>query len=275
MAAGVYRAQSIAADPSKLSASANVVFRPAGGTVTLANSVLLITGSHVELHGISMDQTGCVSTQIAPPCPSVVVQNVAHDVLLDGIHASRFYITGAYNVTVQNSDFGPSYDFHGIIHADTAGNRPHDILLSNVTIHDHWNSAACKALASCLAAHHQGCGPTLNDAYNVVEDRVHWFNCDDLDQLIKPYKFANQNVTIQNSVFGPNNGYYSLDLTSTASMPNQAIRLLNNTFSKGISVTKGIPYPNSQMIGNIVPLSTLSCSLFAAGGWTVSSNSTC
>ena len=96
MAAGVYGPQSISADSSKLAAPGDVVFRPAGGTVTLPNSVLTVSGSHVELHGISMDQTGCTNTQIAPPCPTVAVASGAHDVLLDGIHASRFFITGAY-----------------------------------------------------------------------------------------------------------------------------------------------------------------------------------
>src|SRR5205807_9888506 len=106
----------------------------------------------------------------------------------------------------QNPDFRPSCDNHRIIHADTAGNRPHDITLINTSVHDHWNSAACKAQAGCVSAHHEGCGPTINDAYNVLEDHMRFFNCEDLGQLVKPYKFANQNITIQNSFFGANNG---------------------------------------------------------------------
>ena len=160
------------------------------------------------------------------------------------LRSSRFYITGAYNITITNSDFGPSYDFHGIIHADTAGNRPHDITLSNVSVHDHWNTDACKAQASCFSAHHQGCGPTLNDSYNVLEDRMRFFNCQDLGQLVKPYRFPNQNITIQNSSVWPlNYGFYSLDVTYSQALPNEGLHIRNNTFSKGVAVSRGIRYP--------------------------------
>ena len=94
----------------------------------------------------------------------------------------------------------------------------------------------------------------------------------DLPLLVKPYVFPNQNITIENSVFGASNGYYSLDLTSSASIPNQAINLLNNTFSKGISVTRGVAYPGSQMIGNIVALSKSFCDVMLSDQWVVRSN---
>jgi hypothetical protein len=272
MAGGSYGPQSVGVDATKNAAAANVIFRPAAGaTVTLANSALTITGAHVEFHNLRMDQTTCIDGPVAPACPQLVIQYPAHDVLVDGLQASRFYITGGSFVTIQNSDFGPSWDNHGIIHADTAGHRPHDIALTNTTVHDHWNTTACKSSGACIVAHHQGCGPTLNDAYNVVETGMRFINCQDLGQLVKPYKFANQNITIQNSYFGANGGYYSLDLTSNATTPNQGIHIRNNTFSKGVSVTQGIPYPNSDFTGNIVP--TLFCSILVSGGWTVANNS--
>ncbi len=272
MAGGSYPAQRISPDPAKAAASTNVVFRPAlGATVTLANSALTIAGAHVELHGIAMDQTGCAPTQIAPPCPDVVVASGAHDVVIDGFHASRFYITGAYNITVENSDFGPAYDFHGIIHADTAGNRPHNILLLNVTIHDHWNSDACKATAGCISAHHQGCGPTLNDSYNVVEERLRWYNCEDLAQLIKSYKFANENITIENSVFGASSGFYSLMVDATSALPSAGIHIRYNTFAKGVSVSR-FPSANSDFVGNVMPVSQAFCTNTLATAWKLQSN---
>jgi hypothetical protein len=271
MLGGTYPAQSIRADPTKETASANVVFRPAPGAgVTLANSTLTISGAHLEFHDISMDQTGCSNDRVAAPCPQLLIQWPAHHVAIDGFKASRFFITGAYNVTVKNADFGPSWDFHGIIHADTPGHRPHDITLSNVAVHDHWNSDACKAQPGCISSHHQGCGPTINDAYNVVEDRMRFYNCQDLGQLIKPYKFPNENITIQNSWFGPNNGFYSLDVTSDKQNPNTGLHIRNNTFTRGIAVTRGIPYGASELTGNIVP--GLACSFFTSGGWDVRYN---
>jgi hypothetical protein len=268
---GVYGAQSIRPDTTKDSATANVVFRAAAGaTPTLPNSSFTISGSHVEFHQLTMDQTGCANVSVAPPCPQLVIQAPAHHVVIDGFHASRFFITGAYNVTVRDSDFGPSWDNHGIIHADTAGNRPHDIVLSNVAVHDHLNTDACKAQAGCIGAHHQGCGPTLNDSYNVLEDRMRFYNCQDLGQLVKPFRFANNNITIQNSWFGPNGGFYSLDLTSNAKLPNTGLHIRNNTFTKGISASRGIPYRDSDLTGNIVR--SVSCPSLLSAGWTVSYN---
>jgi hypothetical protein len=271
MMGGTYRSQSIQASAAKSSASANVVFQPApGATVAVSNGALIITAAHVEFHHLQMDQSGCTNTKIAPSCPQLIIQWPAHDVLIDGLKASRFYITGADHVTIANSDFGPSWDFHGLIHADTAGHRPHDILLNNGSVHDHWNSNACKRSGACLAAHHQGCGPTINDAYNVVEDSMRFYNCEDLGQLVKPYRFPNQNIVIKNSFFGASYGYYSLDLTSVTSMPNQGLQILNNTFTKGVSITAGTHYAGSTFSGNTVP--ALVCSLFLATGWQLGSN---
>lgn len=271
MLGGLYAAQSIRPDPTKESASANVIFRAASGsTPTLPNSTFTISGSHVEFQGLTMDQTGCANVRVAPPCPQLLIQAPGHDVVFDGFRASRFFITGAYNVTIKNSDFGPSWDNHGIIHADTAGNRPHDILLSNVAVHDHLNTDACKAQAGCIAAHHQGCGPTINDAYNVVEDRMRFFNCQDLGQLVKPFRFPNENITIQNSWFGPNGGFYSLDLTSDAKIPNSGLHIRNNTFTKGISASRSIRYRDSDLTGNIIR--SVSCPSLLGAGWDLSYN---
>jgi hypothetical protein len=121
-----------------------------------------------------------------------------------------------------------------------------------------------------MAAHHQGCGPTINDAYNVVEDGMRFYNCEDLGQLVKPYKFPNQNITIKNSFFGASNGFYSLSLTSFPSMPNQGLQILNNVFTKGVSITAGTYYAGSTFSGNTVP--GLLCSAFLSSGWQLGSN---
>jgi hypothetical protein len=274
MLGGLYAAQSIRSDPTKESASTNVIFRAASGaTPTLANSTFTISGSHVEFHHLSMDETGCVNDRVAPPCPQLLIQAPAHHVVVDDFRASRFFITGAYNVTVKDSDFGPSWDNHGLIHADTAGHRPHDIVLANVAVHDHLNSEACKAQPGCIGAHHQGCGPTINDSYNVVEDRMRFFNCQDLGQLVKPFRFGNENITIQNSWFGANGGFYSLDLTSDAKTPNSGLHILNNTFAKGISASRNVTYRDSDLTGNIIQaMSKLGCSSLLGGGWNVTYN---
>ena len=136
MAAGVYGPQSITVDASKnCGVGANVVFMP-GGTVTLPNSTL-------SDHGVSCGgSTGSRWTSLvartrrsrrAVPRSSRSATR-RRDVVLDNVHASRFFVTGGSFVTITNSDFGPAYDFHGIIHATTQSQgfaRPHDILLRN------------------------------------------------------------------------------------------------------------------------------------------------
>src|SRR5262245_60369687 len=105
MVGGKYPAQKIQTNAAKASASANVIFQPAqGATVVVANSSFVVSGAHVEFHHVQMDKTGCTNTRVAPPCPDVSVQFPAHDVVIDDIKASRFYITGAHHVTVKNSD---------------------------------------------------------------------------------------------------------------------------------------------------------------------------
>jgi hypothetical protein len=271
MLGGSYPAQSIRPDSKKDTATANVIFRAApGATVVLPNSTLTISGAHVEFHQLKMDQTDCANVKIKPPCPSLLIQFPAHDVVIDHLQASRFFITGAYNVSISDSDFGPAWDDHGIIHADSKGNRPHHIRLLRVTVHDHWNTDACKAQPGCISANHQGCGPTLNDSYDVVEDSMRFFNCEDLGQLVKPYKFGNENITIQNSWFGLSKGFYSLNVGSNSKLPNKGLHIRNNTFSSGIVVSRGIPYPDSELTGNLIP--SLSCSTYTSDGWTVAYN---
>jgi hypothetical protein len=274
MACGTYSSPGVQNDSAKNAASANVIFKPVSGcsSVKLPNTGWSIGGSHVEFHGVTMDQTGCTVSASAPnpPCPSFAVKSGAHDVVMDGIKASRFYITGAFNVTVQNSDFGPSYDSHGIIHADSAGNRPHDILLDNISVHDHWNTTICKGKSGCVGSNHMGCGPTINDSYRLTVNRSRFFNCEDLGMLIKPYKFPNDNITLSNNWFGPVNGPRALSLTASTSQPNTNLHILNNTFAMGVSVTSGVQYKGSEFIGNLGSVGP--CSALQAGGFTLSDN---
>src|SRR5262249_26495156 len=132
---------------------------------------------------------------------------------------------------VENSDFGPSYDFHGIVSGSTDPNtRPHDILLSNNRIHDHVNSDGCVADPACHGAHHMGCGPTLNDSYNVTTDRGRIDNCASTIMLIKSYHFENHDVTITNSWFGLSGSNLQLD-DANGPLHVYNIKLINNTFA--------------------------------------------
>jgi hypothetical protein len=216
VADGAYGPQTITQDLSKDAAgTAHVVFQPAPGAhPVIANSGFKIMGAALELHGIVMDMTGCVDGAALPPCPSITISSKAanattgaHDVVIDGFKAARFYISAAYNVLIENSDFGPSWDDHGLIHCFGSQNPctyvPHDITLRNVTMHDFWNTSGCKANvpANCFSTHHQGCAATINNGYNIVEDGLVVWNCEDLPWYLHPYLSTVYDVDVVNSAF--------------------------------------------------------------------------
>src|SRR5205085_9505955 len=83
--------------------------------------------------------------------------------------------------------------------------------------------------------------------------------------------FANQNITIQNSVFGMSSGFYSLMVDTTAALPSSGIHLRYNTFTKGVSVS-GVASPDSDFVGNVAAVSGPFCARMLANSWNVRDN---
>jgi PKD domain len=116
VAAGAYPSQRIAAKPS--AARPNVVIRPAlGARVVIGNAgatndCLGFSGAaYVEVRGIETVYT-TASNGLQHQCGIAVGRGGAHHVTLDGVDSGPVWIA-AHDVTVRNSDLGPSVSGHG------------------------------------------------------------------------------------------------------------------------------------------------------------------
>jgi hypothetical protein len=164
---------------------------------------------------------------------------VPHNISVDNVNVannfmSKMYVTSAHDVTVKNANFGPSYDFHGIVHCATIcppTARPYNITLQHVFVHDHTNSVGCLANSICLSAHHMGCGPTFNDAYNIMLDGYQADNCQtSTGMLFKSNQYGLHDVTMQNSWFGTCGTGVQLDDTNSSTKRFSNFHFYNNTF---------------------------------------------
>lgn len=264
IAPGSYPKQTLRGDPAKLSCTKRVVLDASTGNA-LTGGVAIKGASHLELVSVAADFSACTTSSVNPPCPALSVGG-GNDVVIRGVHFARFYVY-AQNVQILNSDFGPSYDNHGIIGAPTR-----DLLVADTVIHDQWNSQACKATPGCLSKNHMGCG-TINDSINVTFARNRIHNCEDLAVLVKPYKSSNQNIRFENNVLGPVGGFRAVSLSvpnAAGGRINDGIHFFYNTFLKGVSVTRAVHYPNSEAIGNLGNLGL--CSGLQAAGFVLDYN---
>ena len=265
IAPGSYAKQTLRSDPAKLSCTQRVVLDGSGGEV-LTQGVVTKGAAHVELVGIGADLSACTSDKIAPPCPSLAITG-GGDVVVRRVHFARFFVY-APNVQVLGSDFGPSYDNHGII-----GGPTRDLLVADTVIHDQWNSQACRSTPGCLGKNHMNC-QTINDSVNVTFARTRIYNCDDTAMLVKPFQGSNQNIRFENSVFGPVRGFRSVSLTvpNPAKRSNDGIHFLYNTFrqNQGFTVSSGVTYPNSEAIGNLGNIGN--CAQIQRAGFTLDYN---
>ena len=248
----------IAYNAAKDNAGAATVFTSEDGTrgcVTLPNVAWTIQSGWVEFDHFTMDQTACVNSATAsvPPCPSVVIQSKttnssigAHNVTVNDIQASTVAISGGVSfVTITNSDFGPAYDNHGILHCNGSVSpctaMPHDITFINDSVHDGYNTTACtnNIPAGCLGNHHMGCAITINNGYNLLFDRTHFYNCTDLPFYVHPYLSEIHDVTVENSDIGRGTQPTQMEndwITSSANFGYWNIRFISNTFGGPVSL---------------------------------------
>jgi hypothetical protein len=158
IAAGTYPSEVVTIDPTKLNASADVVFQPApGATVQLGN--LDVYGSHAVFRGFQLEKLIVDGT--------AGESQTAHNLTFDNLHAETFNVGPTHDITIENSDFGPSVFCYargsatdpstwcpaGSPYAQTGNTDPdaenhigpdgtimnqwpHDIVVSGVRIHD-------------------------------------------------------------------------------------------------------------------------------------------
>jgi hypothetical protein len=282
--------------------ASNIVFSSQDGTrgcVTLPNVIWTVQTGHVEFHHFTLDQTACVDspTVSVPPCPSIVIQSSgvgaltgANHVVFDDIQTSQLGISGSVNhITIENVDVGPMWDNHGLLGCNGSANClngtavPHDILIQDVAFHDFYNTTACKnnIPAGCHSAHHQGCALSVNAGYNLVFNRDHFYNCQDLPFYVHPYIGEVHDLTVENSDIGRNAAPAQMQndyATSTSSPGYWAVKFINNTMGSMSLLPSSKPNAcagqggsgGCEWVGNINGASAL-CSKFTTG-WLVEGN---
>jgi hypothetical protein len=153
--AGTYPQQTIGDDPSKDSATSDVLFTPAEkASVTIAGD-LEIRGSHIVVRGTKPYNFHLTTLWVRAPASHVRAEQ------LDG---ATFEIFGSTYVTILGGDWGPGDEpdvLESRISPDggVLGSEPHDIVLDGLYIHDH-NSRD-------LTQWHNG-GMELVSGYNIA-----------------------------------------------------------------------------------------------------------
>jgi hypothetical protein len=160
IAGGIYPAQTVNLDLTKLDAPSDVVFQPADGATVQIDGDLWMYGSHAIFRNLKLHKL------VDQALPGALT---SHDVLFENLDGETFNIGPNYRITIKGGDWGPSlacrargsaYDPStwcpaGSPHAATGndGNAgdwenhigpdgnimnqwPHDILITNTRIHD-------------------------------------------------------------------------------------------------------------------------------------------
>lgn len=240
---GSYAAQTINNLAAQDTFSQNVTFTSENDQNGCAlTGDLNINSSHLTISHLSRnDAATCVSTgysytvgnpgipYVFPACDSVSVgaggcppgsaADVTNDVI-DNLDYAYFTSTSSL-FTVQNSNWGPSWDNHGIIHSKSVscGTRPSITWVNNV-IHNQLNTpeylGGCPNRPDATPGVGDGCGTnngvavslheggiTFNDTNGSTYDRSRCYNVQDICLLLKPGVLSkNDNLTVTNSYFG-------------------------------------------------------------------------
>jgi len=255
VAGGSYPGETIGVDPTKASA-ANVVFEPAdGASVTvgdLANG-LGIDGDHVTVRDMTIPFWVATGT----------------DITVDGIKGQT-YLASARQLNVIGGDYGPyapacaagaSFPAHdNPTLSPINGQVPTDVVIRGGSYHDMSSVNCPGAHMDCLQ---------VAGASHLTITGVKFFGCDANDLIMTGDFGVMDNITIENSWFGPtvgvdgNGGPVSLNWNATRDCPGAVVRY--NTFiASGFQVACSVD-SSLQLYGNIVPsLSDFDCSAWKA-----------
>jgi chitodextrinase len=235
LAAGVYPGQQeIPVDSSK-TAAADVIFRPAAGAAVRIEA-LDVFGNHVEVRGITIDIDFYVKCQ-------------ANDVTLRDSKARLFFIRSADNVSIVDTEFGPSDTISqiGIIGGDAPCEpAPTNILMDGVYMHDFTNDNDAVHM-ECL---------TVQSFVGMVIRRSRFHHCEDFNILFKARAptIHSRDLLIENTWFdlpwpdGSSVIQFS-EPGGGASFTDVTIR--NNSFGGTLTLKPEPIYVNTSVVGNV------------------------
>jgi hypothetical protein len=159
LASGFYGGQQIVpSDPTK--GEAQVLVRPAPGAIAELQS-LDVFGTDVTFSDL------LVTNDFYVKCG-------ADDVTLRNSKARLFFIRSATNISIVDSEFGPSDDISQIGHTEECPFAPVNVVLDGVYMHDFVNPATHM---ECL---------TIQAADDLVVRNSRFQRCQDFDVLVKP-----------------------------------------------------------------------------------------
>jgi hypothetical protein len=234
LAGGSYTGQQeVPVDASKEGASEDVIFRPAPGASVRLES-LDVYGKHVEVRAITIERDFYVKCH-------------ADDVTLRASKAALFFIRSADNVSIVDTEFGPSTDISqiGIIGGEPACEpAPRNIVMDGVFMHDYANSAT-----------HMEC-ITLQAFEGMVIRRSRFVRCQDFDVFVKARAPAlhNRDLLIENSWFDDPSptGSSAIQFSEPdggGSYANVLIR--NNSFDGTLTLKPTVTFVNAGVISNV------------------------
>jgi hypothetical protein len=233
LAAGFYTGQQeIPADADKTSEE-DVIFRPAAGASVRLES-LDVFGAHVEVRRVSIDRDFYVKCD-------------ADDVTLRGSKATLFFIRSASDVTIVDTEFGPSSDISqvGIISGDSqCESAPRNVILDNVYMHDYVNSST-----------HMEC-VTLQAFDGLAIRRSRFRRCQDFDVFIKSRAptVHNRGLLIENTWFDnpAPTGTSAIQFSEPDGGGTYTdVLIRNNAFNGTLTLKPEVGYVNARILSNV------------------------
>lgn len=238
---------------------------------------LTINGDNLRFYHIDGHNANCLTTTVANPnCWPLVLSGAVNVVVSDCTGFARFFVYQGNQQRIQNCDFGPSYDNHGIIGSNAQG-----LVVENSVVRDQvWSQACIDIGNTCTSGNHQGC-MTMNQLKDSAFIGVRLDNCQDLTMLIKPCFGTDliniDNVKFENVYFGEFGGPRAVSMTNCTGHSSRNVDFLYSTFSGTISLDPDGQYLNSDIIGALGNFGN--CTTFANKGfnmdWNVSTGTAC
>jgi hypothetical protein len=231
LAAGSYPAQDVLEDPSKTSES-DVIVRPAAGANVVVDDID-VWADHIEFRKLR------ITVDFYVKCG-------ADDVTLRNSKAALFFIRSATDVSIIDTEFGPSDSISQIGHTAECQFSPDRILMDRVYMHDFTNDDPTVHM-ECL---------TVQAADNLVLRNSYFFHCEDFDILFKHRApvLRSTNILIENNWFDKPwpDGTSAIQFSepdSGGTYENMTLR--NNSWNATMTLKPEVGYVNAKVIANV------------------------
>lgn len=231
LAAGSYPVQDVLEDSAKTS-EVDVIVRPAAGADAIVED-LDVWADHIEFRNLTINV-------------DFYVKCGADDVTLRGSKARLFFVRAATDVSIIDTEFGPSDSISQIGHTEECETSPDRILLDQVYMHDFTHPDDANHM-ECL---------TVQAANNLVIRNSRFYHCEDFDILFKHRApvLRSTNVLIENSWFDEPwpDGSSAIQFSepeSGGTYENVTIR--NNSWNATLMLKPEVGYLNAKVIANV------------------------